>query len=109
LRQRNVLSGGGTTGRALFESAYHGGQQALGVADAGIAIGAPADLMSLATGLWEGDDGDGILNAWIFARGVEVDGVWVGGHQVVEDGRHLHRDEIAVNFRTTMRELLANL
>jgi len=108
LRQRNVLSGGGATGRALFESAYRGGLQALGVADAGIAIGAPADLVALATDLWEGEDGDGILDAWIFARGVAVDRVWVGGHQVVEGGRHVDRAAIASAYLSAMRELLAD-
>lgn len=105
-RQRNVLGGESSTGRAVFEAANRGGQQALGVPGTGIVTGAPADLASLSTDLWEADDGDGILNAWIFARGVEIDCVWIAGKKMVEGGRHLHRDEIAAIFRGTMRQLV---
>jgi formiminoglutamate deiminase len=107
-RARNVMAAGErSTGRSLFDAAYGSGQQALGIPAHGIAIGAAADLVSLATPLWEGGDGDGILDAWIFASGVAVDCVWVGGKRVVEGGRHMLRDEIASRFRATMRELLA--
>jgi formiminoglutamate deiminase len=106
--QRNVMAvHGGSTGRAQFDAAFHGGNVALGTPGQGIETGAPADFVSLATDLWEGDDGDSILNAWIFARGVRVDEVWVAGSKVVEGGRHILRDEIAARFRTTMRQLLA--
>lgn len=49
---RNVLASGkgGSTGRALFEGAHRGGAPALGVAVTGIPFGAPADIVSLATG-----------------------------------------------------------
>jgi len=108
IQQRNVLANGGAVGRSLFDAANRGGQRALGVPDSGIATGAPADLASLTTDLWEGEDGDGILNGWIFARGVDVDCVWVAGEKIVADGRHQRRDEIAATFRTTMRQLLAD-
>ncbi|MDQ3443522.1 MAG: formimidoylglutamate deiminase [Chloroflexota bacterium] len=107
-RARNVLSTGGVpTGRSMFDAAFRGGQQALGVpAAGGITIGAPSDLVALAAGTWVGDDGDALLNGWIFARGVAVDRVWVAGREVVSGGRHIHRDGIAGQFHSTMRELL---
>ena len=107
-RERNVLAGEySATGRALYQRAWHGGQQSLGIEPAGIAMGAPADVVSLARPLWEGDDPDGILNGWIFANGVAVDVVWVAGRKVVTDGRHIRRNEIADRFRIAMRQLLA--
>ena len=68
---------------------------------------APADLVSLKNELWEGVEGDGMLDAWIFAAGVQVDGVWVGGEKVVAQGRHRQREVIADAYRAAMRQLLA--
>jgi formiminoglutamate deiminase len=108
-RQRNVLAEPGqSTGRALVDHARQGGVQALGADAAGLAPGALADLVALAKDLWAGDDGDGIINGWIFARGVRVEATWVAGQQVVANGRHVRRDEIAAAFRATMRALLAS-
>jgi len=109
LRARNVLAmGTSSTGRSLYDAAWRGGQAALGAGSSGIAAGAPFDVVSLTASLWDEDgDGDGILNGWIFATGVDVDCVWAGGRKVVEGGRHLLRDEAADRFRATMRDLLA--
>ncbi|MDQ3653648.1 MAG: formimidoylglutamate deiminase [Chloroflexota bacterium] len=109
LRARNVLATGtSSTGCSLYDAAWRGGQAALGGDSSGVAAGAPFDMVSLATDLWEGEgEGDGILNGWIFATGVSVDCVWAGGRKVVEGGRHVLRDEVADRFRTTMRDLLA--
>jgi len=106
-RARNVLAGaGGSTGRSLFDTARRGGNQALGVNVDGIAVGAPADLVALATDSWAGDGGDASLNGWIFARGVAVVDVWVAGRNVVHGGRHIVRDEVTARYRTAMCELL---
>jgi formiminoglutamate deiminase len=105
---RNVLSVGGVpTGRSLFGAAFHGGQQALGALDGGIAVNAPADLVSLTSDSWEGDDGDARLNGWIFGRGVSVDDVWVAGRKVVHSGRHLDRVAVITRYRVAMRQLTA--
>jgi formiminoglutamate deiminase len=105
--QRNVMaSGPGSTGRALLEHTIAGGNQALGVGPRGIAVGAPADIVSLRSGVWEGDDPDTILDAWIFASGVEVDTVWVSGEPIVQESRHRNRDEVAARFGTAMRDLV---
>src|SRR5262245_41326317 len=49
LRARNVLAnaGGASTGRKLYERARAGGAQSLGAPGAGLAVGAPADFLSL--------------------------------------------------------------
>ena len=108
-RARNVLAAPGqSNGANLFKAAHSGGRRALGLPAAGIATGAPADLVSLDANhpTLAGKSGDAILDAWIFAGGC-VDCVWVGGRQVVRAGKHLRRDAIAERFRKAMQELSA--
>jgi formiminoglutamate deiminase len=105
-QRRNVLTTPGlSTGRSLFDAAYAGGSQALGVEPTGLRIGAPADLVVLAQ-----DDlppvGDDAIDRWLFARGNRgVDSVWRSGRCVVTGGRHIARDRIAERYRTVMRRL----
>jgi formimidoylglutamate deiminase len=110
-RVRNVVqSNGQSTGRALFERARDGGGQALGAPGAGLMQGAAADFVSLAT-----QDpalicrqADTLLDSWIFAGpGSSVDSVWAGGRKLVQDGRHLRREEISRTYREVMEELCA--
>lgn len=110
LRARNVLAKPGqSNGRALFDGALTGGAKALGGDDGRIAIGAPANFVSLNDDhpTLAGKSGDAILDAWIFAGGSMGDSVWVGGSKRVEHGRHIGRDAIAAAFRKTMLELVA--
>ncbi|AZO08416.1 MULTISPECIES: formimidoylglutamate deiminase [unclassified Mesorhizobium] len=107
-RARNVLArAGGSTGRALFDAAADGGAQALGAGPSHIAVGAPADLVSLDAGdpSLAGKSGDAILDAWIFANGSSVDCVWVHGRKQVSGGRHAKREAVAERFRRTMTAL----
>jgi formiminoglutamate deiminase len=109
-RARNVMADGAgrSTGRALFDAALAGGAQALGVAPAALAAGQPADLLALdgeAPAL-VGRHGDALLDGWIFAGGA-LTAVWVGGQQVVADGRHVAREAIQARYRATLRRLLA--
>jgi formiminoglutamate deiminase len=109
---RNVLAHapGDSTGRVLFDEAVRGGAQASGVGGGvGLAVGAPADIISL------GDDvalaaraGDAILDSFIFAspRGV-IDGVWRAGRKVVSGGVHVNRAPIAARYRATLQRLLS--
>ncbi len=109
-RQRNVLAAPGqSNGRALFDGALAGGAAALGAGPAEIAVGASADFVSLGADhpSLAGKKGDGVLDAWIFANGAKVDGVWVRGKKVVVGGRHFMRDAIAEDFRAVMNELAA--
>ncbi|HEV7159168.1 MAG TPA: formimidoylglutamate deiminase [Caulobacteraceae bacterium] len=108
-RARVVLGGGGSVGAALVAKAVAGGAQALGVTS-GLAIGAPADIVSLDAShpaLME-KRGDALLDGWIFAAGrTAVDRVWRGGIKVVEGGRHLKGEVIKARYRRTLGRLLA--
>ena len=111
-RARNVLAGaeGGSTGRALFEGAHSGGSVALDGDGRGLAVGAPADIVSLNAGnvVFSGLSGDNLLDAWMFSsRGDDIDCVWRSGVKHVIAGRHLRRDAIVRRFRAVMGELLA--
>jgi len=105
-QRRNVLTTPGlSTGRSLFDAAYVGGSQALGVEATGLRIGASADLVVLAR-----DDlppvGDEAIDRWLFARGNRcIDSVWRAGRRVVTGGRHIARDRIAARYRTAMQRL----
>lgn len=106
-RARNVLAEpGGSTGRALFDAALAGGAAALGV-EAGLAPGAPADLVSLGGEAVERLAGDHLLDTLVFASGVGVDAVWARGRLVVREGRHVGREAIDARFSATLRRLAA--
>ncbi|MET2827383.1 formimidoylglutamate deiminase [Mesorhizobium shangrilense] len=109
-RARNVLAvAGGSTGRALFDAALDGGSVALGAGASQIAVGAPADVVSLQADhpSLAGKRGDAILDAWIFANGSKVDCAWVHGRKQVSGGRHAKREAIAERFRNVMMALSA--
>jgi formiminoglutamate deiminase len=102
-RGRNVLATDATpsVGRTLFDAALRGGSHALGVA--GLAVGQPADVVSLdAT-----PTGDRLLDEWVFARRVApVASVWCRGRRVVAGGRHVDRDAIDRRYRTALAKCL---
>ena len=108
-RSRNVLSDGEgrSTGRALFDRALAGGNQALGQSHYGIRQGAPTDLVSLNLDdpVFFGSKGDAILDSWIFAGGA-VDCVWRRGRKVVQHGRHTERQEITGHYRRAIESVL---
>ena len=114
-RARNVITHGGvrSTGRVLFDGAVRGGARSLGLTSAqtGIAVGAPADFISLdleSPALVERRD-DALLDSLIFAGGSRcIDAVWRAGVKLVENGRHRARDEIAARFRAALRRVLEN-
>ncbi|MDQ0322751.1 formiminoglutamate deiminase [Pararhizobium capsulatum DSM 1112] len=105
-RSRNVLAAPGqSTGRALFDGALDGGGIAL-AAKTGLAVGSPADFVSLQVP--DGDlRDDAGLDSWLFANGTKPDCVWVAGRKQVEGGRHRKRGEISARFRSAMTNLLA--
>jgi len=108
-RARNVMAvEGGSTGRALFETALSGGNTALGIGASGIGVGVPADIVTLDTEhpALAGRKEDHILDAWIFSGGnALVDCVYVRGEKRVENGRHTARQRIAPRFQAAMRRL----
>lgn len=105
-RSRNVLAGfNQSTGRALFEAALEGGNRALAAPKA-MAIGSPADLVSLNTRAAPYLSKDMILDGWIFGNLVKPDCVWMGGVKRVANGQHVHRSEISSRFYKVMAQLL---
>ena len=106
-RSRNVMADPGqSTGLALFQQALAGGAQALGT-QGGIAEGRPADLVALDLSAVPYLPADKVLDHFVFARGIGVDSVWVGGTRQVAGGRHRRRDAIAARFAKAMAELSA--
>ncbi|CAH1672646.1 MULTISPECIES: formimidoylglutamate deiminase [unclassified Chelatococcus] len=111
LRSRNVMAAGAnrSTGASLFNAARRGGARALGVAQADLAVGAPADIVSLeASAFADGQREDRFIDSWIFAaRRPIVDCVWRHGRPVVKAGRHMARDAIAARYQATLAKVLA--
>ncbi|MET0970139.1 MAG: formimidoylglutamate deiminase [Tardiphaga sp.] len=109
-RIRNAVArdAGQSTGRALYEHALAGGAQASGRAIGALESGKRADIVVL-------DDahpdlcavsGDRWLDALTFVAGKPaIAGVFVGGRQIVEGGRHIRREAIAARYRRTMQRL----
>lgn len=108
-RSRNVIGlEGHSTGAALYQRALRGAGQALGAPSVGIAIGAPADLVSLATHepAMLCRSGDALIDSWLFATtGGVVDCVWVNGVKQVEAGRHRLRDRVRAAHARAIEEL----
>jgi len=94
-RERNVLDN-------LYIRALDGAQ-ALGV-ESGIAIGQPADIVSLANLHNVNHD----LDTFIFASARSpVDCVWRHGRKQVSGGRHVKRNAILADYRRLMQRLTA--
>ena len=97
-----------STGRTLFEAAARGGAQAA-MRDAGsLAPGRLADLAALDAEAADlvGKRGDTLLDSFIFAGGdAMITDVWSAGRHVVENGRHVRRDEITGRYIGTINAL----
>ncbi|SLN15093.1 formimidoylglutamate deiminase [Roseisalinus antarcticus] len=106
--RRNVLAPeGGSTGRRLFKAALSGGARALGADGAGLARGAPADLVALEDPHGLAPDGDQLIDRWVFGRDVAVRDVWAAGRHLVRDGRHVARARVAARFGAVLRRIMA--
>jgi formiminoglutamate deiminase len=109
-RMRNVVSDGpGSTGLALMNAVHRGGARALGVPMPAIAENAAADLVAvdLDQPAFAAAQGDQVLDAWIFSAPPSIDQVWVAGEKLVQNGRHVRRDEIAARYVQAVRDLAA--
>lgn len=114
---RNIAASDDTAsvGETLLAGALYGGRAcgaAIGAIE-GAGNGFPgmqADLLTLAAGhpVFAGHDDDTVLDAWLFSgnRPVIAD-VWAGGRQVVFDGRHGRRDEVAAAYGAALTTLRA--
>ncbi len=108
-RGRNrLVPEGAANGRALFDAAVAGGNQALARPAGGITAGLSCDLVSLDADhpALAGRNGDDLLNGWIFSgdKGCVGD-VWIGGHHIVQDGRHVRHETVLQDFRQAMERL----
>jgi len=105
---RNVTAiPGPSTGRSLFDHALAGGARALGQPCQGIAVGAPADMVSLRASSVDlvAREGDALLDSWIFAR-AQVDNVWRRGRMCVSGGHHRNRDAIERKYKEVVTGIL---
>ncbi|MBS0373422.1 MAG: formimidoylglutamate deiminase [Proteobacteria bacterium] len=111
-RERRVLAARPANphvGSSLWHDAVAGGARALGYAAAGIAVGAPADLIRLETTRAEfaGLAPAALVDAWLFApRPGALADVWVGGEAVVTAGRHRDRDALELAYRRSLARLV---
>jgi len=110
-RARNVLSSTdcASVGGTLYRAALDGGASALGGDGAGIAVGAPADLVSLDERhpAFFRREGDALLDGWLFAaRAGPIDAVWRRGRKVVTGGRHVRKAEIVSAYARALDRVL---
>lgn len=96
--ERNVLAPEGAGRDALashvLEMATTNGARALGVSECGVAVGAPADLVTLDLRRSATQGVPPLAAAAFVAHPSWVDGVWVSGEAQVCDGRHPLREAI---------------
>src|SRR5258708_19369636 len=92
-----------STGRRLFEAAVAGGAQAMGRPwPAGrISVGERADFVVLDHHhpALAAAQGDSLLDAWLFAAdNSAIKSVYCRGVPVVQNGRHVARDELSQRY-----------
>ncbi len=111
-RTRNALASGPgkSTGRALFDAALKGGAQSMAQPVGALAPGLRADITVLDDDhpALIGRSQDSALDSWIFSGGNScVRDVFVAGHHVVQDRRHIREEAILKNFRAAVKRLTA--
>ena len=108
---RNVLAGeaAGSLGRVLLEGALKGGAAGLAQPCGVLEEGARADIVVLDSehpALIARAD-DQVIDSWIFSGGAAcVRDVFVGGRQVVSEGRHFNEAQIVARYREAAEALL---
>jgi formiminoglutamate deiminase len=106
-RQRNVLGDATrSTGRRLFEAALTGGAQATdGMTVGAISPGKRADFVVLDRHhpALAAAQGDSLLDAWLFAAdNAAIKSVYCRGVPVVQNGRHVAREELSQRYRKAL-------
>ena len=92
----------------LLDHVLSGGAQCLGRPIGALQAGCRADIIVLDPDnpVIAGRDGDAIIDAWIFSGNQPaVRNVYVGGVQVVQDGRHFKQDDIFRRYRAALDRL----
>lgn len=111
VRQRRCLASSKqrpSVGRTLWDGAVSGGASALARQVDGLAVGQRADFLVLDVESPDlgGLSGDTLLDALVFSGGRRcVRDVFVGGHRVIEEGRHPEEVEISEAYRKALAEL----
>ncbi|EJL24212.1 formimidoylglutamate deiminase [Novosphingobium sp. AP12] len=110
-RARNVMARGAgrSTGGDLYAGALAGGAAALGIGG-GIAVGLPADIVSLDLDhpALAHRQGDAITDSFVFGAGRSaIDCVWRHGAKLVSDGRHRIRDQAIRDYHRVLERLIA--
>lgn len=98
-----------STGRVLFENAVAGGARAAGRGPAGLQVGAFADMIGLTTDneFLGNRRGDAVLDSLVFAGNGRrsVQQVWSAGRHIVQDGRHVARDQVTPAYLSVLKKL----
>lgn len=110
LQGRNIASIAGKrkVGDFLYQAALQGGAQASGRKLGQLSVGYRADILVLDDQHpnLAGVDSADVLNTWIFAGNDNlVRDVYVGGQQVVENGKHRQQAETQAAYALCMRAL----
>jgi len=96
------------TGRSLFEATVQGGAAACGLADHGLAEGAPADLVTLDddSPMLVGHTPRSFVDALVFSGfTLPIDAVMVNGQWCVKEGRHGQEAEIRKAYADAVSRL----
>ena len=99
-----------STGRYLYEQALAGGSRALGLGAGKFQAGSRADWLVLDPEhpLLAERSGDALLDSWIFSGNVPpVRDVFVGGKQLIFEGRHPEEKTIEANYRQALKKILS--
>src|SRR6266850_2132099 len=109
-RQRNVLGEPThSTGRRLFDAALTGGAQATEVmTTGGISPGKRADFVVLDRDhpALAAAQGDSLIDAWLFAAdNSAIKSIYCRGVPVVQNGRHVARDELSRRYAKALHGL----
>ena len=108
-QQRTVLAEpAGSAGATLTRTCLAGGRRAIGTNVGRIAVGAAADIVVLDANHPDlvATHGDTTLDAFLFGpHGSPVRDVFVGGRQVVQNGRHEQSEPLAAAYRETLMRL----
>jgi formiminoglutamate deiminase len=108
---RNILANNthASVARRLFEAALAGGAQAMGIAP-GLAVGSPADFVTLNAGhpVLHGRNGDHVLDSWVFAaRNTCIDTVWKRGQKLVSGGQHRGSENVIRRYLKVLDQIMA--
>jgi formimidoylglutamate deiminase len=111
-RRRSIAASATSPGFALFQGAVAGGATASGRPIAGLAPGQRGDFLVIdaETPFLCGRGPDELVDAVVFGGNANpIRDVFVGGRQVIDQGRHAHEGAVLTAYRATAERLAAFL